>query len=67
MDDCNIFEALGQVSSGEAGSIFRNFLRGSVRHLISQVMADEVVALCAPNIVQQRAITSEAERALVVY
>ena len=25
MDDCNIFEALGQVSSGEARSIFRIF------------------------------------------
>ena len=49
MDDCNIFESLGQVSSGEAGSIFRNFLRGSVRHLISQVMADEVAALCGPK------------------
>ena len=49
MDDCNIFEALGQVSSGEAGSIFCNFLRGSVRHLISQVMADEVAALCGPK------------------
>lgn len=46
MDDCNIFETLGQVSSGEAGVIFRNFLRGCVRHLISAVMAEEVEALC---------------------
>ena len=49
MDDCNIFEALGQVSSGEAGAIFRNFLRGSVRHLISSVMAEELNALCGPK------------------
>ena len=49
MDDCNIFETLGQVSSGEAGVIFRNSLRGSVRHLISLVMAEEVEALCAPK------------------
>ena len=49
MDDCNIFETLGQVSSGEAGVIFRNFLRGSVRHLISTVMAEEVEALCGPK------------------
>jgi putative transposase len=49
MDDCNIFETLGQVSSGEAGSIFRNFLRGSVRHLICEVMAAEVSELCGPK------------------
>jgi len=49
VDDSNIFEVLGQVSSGEAGSIFRNFLRGSVRHLISEVMAEEVTALCGPK------------------
>ena len=52
-DDSNIFEVLGQVSSGEAGNIFRNFLRGSVRHLISPVladeMADEMAALCGPK------------------
>jgi transposase-like protein len=49
MDDCNIFETLGQVSTSEAGVIFRNFLRGSVRHLISSVMAEEVEALCGPR------------------
>jgi putative transposase len=49
MDDCNIFEALGQVSSSEAGSIFRNFLRGSVRRMICDVMADEVSELCGPK------------------
>jgi hypothetical protein len=30
MDDSNIFETLGQVSSGDAATIFRDFLRGSV-------------------------------------
>lgn len=49
MDDCNIFETLGQVSSGEAGLIFRNFLRGSVRQMISEVMAEEVNELCGPK------------------
>jgi transposase-like protein len=49
MDDCNIIETLGQVSTSEAGVIFRNFLRGSVRHLISTVMAEEVEALCGPK------------------
>ena len=49
MDDGNIFETLGQVSSGKAGSIFRNFLRGSVRQMISEVMAEEVSELCGPK------------------
>jgi len=31
MNERNIFETLGQVSSSEAGDIFRNFLRGSYR------------------------------------
>jgi len=31
MDDFNLIESLGQVSSSEAGGIFRNFLRGGVR------------------------------------
>ena len=50
MDDCIIFEALGQVSSREAGEIFRNFLRGGVRQMISEVMATVVEALCDPSI-----------------
>ncbi len=49
MDDCSIFETLGQVSSSEAGSIFRNFLRGSVRQMICDVMAEEVSELCGPK------------------
>ncbi len=49
MDDCSIFETLGQVSSSEAGSIFRNFLRGSVRQMICEVMAAEVNELCGPK------------------
>ena len=49
MDDCNIFDALGQVSSSEAGTIFRNFLRGSVRHLIVDVMPAKVNELSGPK------------------
>ena len=49
MDDCNIFETLGQVSSGDAGTIFRDFLRGSVRQMICEVMAAEVNELCGPR------------------
>ncbi len=42
MDDCNILATLGQVSSDQAGVIFRNFLRGGVLQMISEVMAEEV-------------------------
>jgi putative transposase len=49
MTDCNIFETLGQVSSREAGSVFRDFLRGSVRQMICEVMASEVTELCGPK------------------
>lgn len=49
MDERNIFETLGQVSSGEAGEIFRDFLRGSVRQMICEVMAEEVTELCGPK------------------
>ena len=69
MDDCNIFEPLGQVSSSEAGLIFRNFLRGSVRHLISSVMAEEVEALCGlkhqPNDSQYVRAGSSSGRVLI--
>lgn len=49
MDNCSIFETLGQVSSCEAGKIFRDFLRGSVRQMICDVMAEEVTELCGPK------------------
>ena len=49
MTDCNIFETLGQVSSREAASVFRDFLRGSVRQMICEVMASEVTELCGPK------------------
>ena len=49
MDERNIFETLGQVSSSEAGDIFQNFLRGSVRQMICEVMAAEVAHLCGPK------------------
>ena len=50
MDDINLIETLGQVSSSEAGSITRSFLRGGVRQMICEVMAAEVSKLCGPNI-----------------
>ena len=49
MDDCSIFATLGQVSSSDAGAVFRDFLRGSVRQMICEVMAAEVNELCGPK------------------
>ena len=49
MDERNVFETLGRISSCEAGDIFRNFLRGSVRQMICDVMAAEVDQLCGPK------------------
>jgi hypothetical protein len=49
MDDFKLIETLGQVSSSEAGDIFRNFLRGGVRQMICEVMAAEVSDLCGPK------------------
>ncbi len=49
MDDFTLIETLGQVSSSEAGIIFREFLRGGVRQMICEVMAAEVSELCGPK------------------
>ena len=49
MHDCNVFKTLGQVSASEAGVVFRDFLRGSVRQMICEVMAAEVNELCGPK------------------
>ena len=47
--DCNLYQSLGQVSSDQAGIIFRDFLRGSVREMICEVIAAEVEDLCGPK------------------
>ena len=46
MNDSNLLQTLGQVSSESASEVFRNSLRGLVRQMISDVMADEVTELC---------------------
>ena len=46
MSESNLLSILGQVSSESAGEIFRNYLRGAVLGMISDVMAAEVSALC---------------------
>ena len=47
--ESNLYETLGQVSSADAGQIFRDHLRGFVRQMISEVMAAEVNELCGPK------------------
>lgn len=47
--ESNLYRVLGQVSSDEAGQIFREHLRGFVRQMISEVMAAEVEELCGPK------------------
>ena len=46
MNDFNLLRTLGQVSSDSASEVFRDHLRGLVRQMISDVMAEEVTELC---------------------
>jgi len=46
MNDFILLETLGQVSSTDAGEVFRTHLRGCVLEMISEVMAQEVSELC---------------------
>ena len=46
MDESKLLQSLGQVSSSEAGVVFRDYLRGCVRQMLSDVMAAEVTELC---------------------
>lgn len=49
MDESSVLRKLGQVSNDVAGEVFREFLRGSVRRMICEVMAEEVTELCGPK------------------
>lgn len=49
MQELTMLEALGQVGSGEAGEIFRKFIRGAVMSSFVDVMQEEVEALCGPR------------------
>jgi len=46
MHDSILLQTLGQVSDSQVGEVFRTHLRGCVLRMISQVMAEEVTALC---------------------
>lgn len=49
MDEHSFLRQLGQVSASEVGEVFRDFVRGQVRVLVSEVMAAEVSELCGPK------------------
>ncbi len=46
MNEVSLLQSLGQVSSDEAGVVFREYLRGCVRQMLTEVMAAEVTELC---------------------
>lgn len=46
MNDSNLLQALGQVSSQSASKVFHDHVRGFVRQMIGDVMAQEVTELC---------------------
>ena len=48
MNDSSLLHQLGQVSSSDASSVFRDHLRGLVRQMISEVMAQDVTELFGP-------------------
>lgn len=49
MNDSNVLQALGQVSSESASEVFRTHLRGVVRQMITDAMVEEVTELCGPK------------------
>lgn len=46
MSDSSVVEALGQVEASEAGEILRSWLRGEMRMLLTDILAEEVTQLC---------------------
>jgi putative transposase len=46
MNKSTLLQSLGQVSASDAGDVFRDHLRGAVRQMICDVMAEEVTDLC---------------------
>lgn len=48
MSDSSVLQALGQVEPSAAGDVFRHWLRGEMRALIADILAEEVTELCGP-------------------
>ena len=52
MNDSNLLQSLGQVSSDSASAVFRTHLRGVVRQMIADVMAEDGIRFKYPSYVQ---------------
>jgi len=48
VDQSNVLERLGQVEAAEVGKVFREYLRGVSRKMLTKVMTDEIEILCGP-------------------
>jgi len=48
VDQGNVLERLGQVEAEDVGQVFREYLRGVSREMLTKVMTDEIEALCGP-------------------
>jgi len=46
MNESSLLQSLGQVPLSDAANVFRDHLRGAVRQMITDVMAQEVNELC---------------------
>ncbi len=46
MDQSTLIESLGQADASQTGTVFREYIRGAVRAMITEVMATEVSELC---------------------
>lgn len=48
MSNNNVLDTIGQVGPSAAGEVFRTWLRGEMRSLIVDILAEEVTELCGP-------------------
>jgi len=48
VDQSNVLERLGQVEADEVGKVFREYLRGVSREMLTKVMSEEIEILCGP-------------------
>ena len=48
VDQRNVLERLGQVEAEDVGRVFREYLRGVSREMLTHVMTEEIEILCGP-------------------
>ncbi len=57
MNEVSLLQSLGQVSASETGEVFRDFIRGHVREMISEVMAVKSRSSVVPSMHRMKAIS----------